>query len=176
MHPRRVAYKLLRKLLRAAIDAAEATKPRGARTSNEQRDADVATLLKLLWSGNTAGAAPRLPPALAQHADWLVLPCDYSTDDPKVRHTTNYFLTPDKAAMGASLLARLAMLYTHVTGEPPPYALCPRRGSMQKRFVDLSAQDLYLLLDEDDTAFVRDWRERDAADAFVSAGGRRVPL
>ncbi|KAG8468785.1 hypothetical protein KFE25_007303 [Diacronema lutheri] len=87
------------------------------------------------------------------HADWLVLPCDYSTDDPKVRHTTNYFLTPDKAAMGASLLARLAMLYTHVTGEPPPYALCPRRGSMQKRFVDLSAQDLYLLLDEDDKAF-----------------------
>ncbi|KAG8457884.1 hypothetical protein KFE25_009782 [Diacronema lutheri] len=56
------------------------------------------------------------------HADWLVLPCDYSTPDPKVRHTTNYFLTPDKAAMGASLLARLAMLYTHVTGEPPPGA------------------------------------------------------
>ncbi|KAG8469745.1 hypothetical protein KFE25_006200 [Diacronema lutheri] len=59
--------------------------------------------------------------ARAVHADWLVLPCDYSTPDPKVRHTTNYFLTPDKAAMGASLLARLAMLYTHVTGEPPPF-------------------------------------------------------
>ncbi|KAG8458351.1 hypothetical protein KFE25_011735 [Diacronema lutheri] len=102
----------------------------------------------------SAGGGALLAPD--DHADWLVLPCDYSTDGPKVRHTTNYFLTPDKAAMGASLLARLAMLYTHVTGEPPPYALCPRRMSMQKRFVDLSAQDLYLLLDEDDTAFRAD--------------------
>ena len=48
------------------------------------------------------------------------------------------------------------MLFTHISGEPPPHALCLQREGMQQRFVHMCARDHYLLLDEDDTAFVCD--------------------
>ncbi|KAG8461646.1 hypothetical protein KFE25_001264 [Diacronema lutheri] len=157
MHPRRVARKLLRKLLRAAVDADEAAKPRGGRAPTAERDTAVEGLFAKLWVGDAGGAVEQLPNGLKQFADWLVLPVDYaSNDDPAVRHTTNYFLTPDRVEMGVALVARLGMLYTHITGEPPPHALCPRRSAMQQRYTALTVLDLYLLLDKEDKGFVDD--------------------
>ncbi|KAG8470732.1 hypothetical protein KFE25_009153 [Diacronema lutheri] len=61
-----------------------------------------------------------------------------------------------RVEMGVALVARLGTLYTHITGEPPPHALCPRRSAMQQGYTALTVLDLYLLLDKEDKGFVDD--------------------